>query len=98
MHPPTSSKEPSYIRTFKAATTQDPSPEDLEQLEEEMYGESDRTAVITLTAFLEAVFVGFIRKMLRRDLNADERRALFDYHGPLGSFSARIAVAYAVGL
>jgi hypothetical protein len=35
---------------------------------------------------------------MRPSLNSDDIRRLFDYEGPIGSFSARIRVAYAFNL
>lgn len=93
-----SSKEPLYIRNFKEATKREPSEKDLEELESEMYGVSDRTAVITLVAYLEWVFSRYIQSCMRPTLNSDEKKALFDYNGPLGTFSSQIAVAYGLGL
>ena len=75
-----------------------PSKEELEELEAEMYRENDRTFVIMLVSFLEDALGAFILKLLRNNLTSDERSALFDYHGPLGTFSSQIAVAYAVRL
>lgn len=92
-----SSREPAYIRNFKAATKREPTEADLEKLEMEMYGASDRTSVITLVSYLEWLFGRFIRALLRQTLNSEEKRILFDYNGPLGTFSSQIAIAYALG-
>jgi len=94
--PSPTSDEPAYIRNFKTYTQSDPTLEDLKSLEEEMFGANDRAVAIMLGAFMETALTKFIRIRFRQDLNSDERRAVYDYDGPLGTFAAKIAIAYAM--
>jgi DNA-binding MltR family transcriptional regulator len=74
----------------------DPGIDDLENLEKELYGASDRAVAILLGAFVEAALTKYLQAQLRQDMNSKQRRAVYDYDGPLGTFSAKIAVAYAM--
>ena len=62
----------------------------------EFMNESDRACVILASAEmevrLELLFIRFLKT------NADLRKDLFSFAGPLGSFSARIKMAYALNL
>jgi hypothetical protein len=89
--------DPAYIREFKRFTRGDPTVADLEALERELYGANDRASAVMLGAFAETALERLLRTKLRPDLNSDERRPLFDSQGPLGNFSSKIAMAYAMG-
>lgn len=59
--------------------------------------ESDRGAVIILVSIIDDVLAAALeRKMV--PLNSDEKARLFGFDAPLGSFSARIKMAYALGV
>jgi Domain of unknown function (DUF4145) len=90
------SDEPAYIRNFKTYSGDDPAIDDLENLERELYGANDRAAAILLGAFVEAALTKYLHAQLRQNMNSKQRRALYDYDGPLGTFSAKIAVAFAM--
>lgn len=57
-------------------------------------GESDRGAAMIAAAYLDVASEGFIRSKV---VVSDAAEKLFAYRGPLGDFSGRIEVAYALG-
>jgi hypothetical protein len=93
------SREPAYIRDFKEFTRGDLTFMDLPILELEMYGQkNDRATAVILGSIVESSLVHLLKGILRPDLNSDARRILFDYEGPIGTFSAKTALAFALGL
>jgi hypothetical protein len=89
--------DPKYMAEFKVFTRSNPTIDDLEALERELYGTNDRAAAVLLGAFLEESFKRFLTTRLRSNLNSEQRKMLFEHRGPLGVFSSQIAVAYAMG-
>jgi hypothetical protein len=84
-----------FIRDLKAFTRGDLTLADLPQLEAEMYGFNDRARAVMLGAMIEAFLEKFLLYRTRPTLNADDRRQLFDFRGPLGDFASKILIAYA---
>jgi len=68
-----------------------------EVLGDVVMAETDRGAVILLTTAIEDILARRLRKEMV-DLSADEDARMFGPDAPLGSFSARIRLAYALGL
>jgi DNA-binding MltR family transcriptional regulator len=90
------SDDPAYIRDFKKYARSDPTIKDLDVLEKELYGANDRAVAIMLGAFMESALTKYLKTRFRQDMNSDERRAIYDYEGPLGTFSAKTSIAYAI--
>ncbi|WP_439893221.1 hypothetical protein ACS7SF_25360 (plasmid) [Ralstonia sp. 25C] len=61
-----------------------------------MATESDRGCGLMGASYVDNRLEELLKKRLR--LNSDLKARMFDYSGPLGSFSARINMAYAIGL
>jgi hypothetical protein len=66
----------------------------LGDLQSELMGASDRSIVITLGAFLDGAIEFLIAQNTRPQSTQPEFEDAFGINGPLGSFSARIEVAY----
>jgi hypothetical protein len=63
-------------------------------MEKEFYGQSDRACGVLNASWLEQSIELSIQRVLRPDYS----RKLFDFEGPLGTFSAKIMMGYAIGL
>ena len=63
---------------------------------EEFISESDRASIILASAEMEVRLELLFTKFLKT--NSELRQSLFSFVGPLGSFSARIKMAYALNL
>jgi DNA-binding MltR family transcriptional regulator len=59
-------------------------------------GETDRGAVLMAAAFLDDKLKELIEKRVVQDKKI--RRRVFDFNGPLGTFSSRIDFAYLIGV
>lgn len=70
---------------------------DADKMAESVEGETDRGAVIILATVIEDVLAEQIRGKMGW-LSADERSRLFGPDGPLGTFSALIRMAHALGV
>jgi DNA-binding MltR family transcriptional regulator len=88
---------PAYIRNLRDFTRGTITPDDLPRLEAEIYGTNDRASAVMLGAIVENAVGALIKSLMRPDINADVRHALFDHNGPLGTFSSKTATAYAFG-
>lgn len=62
-----------------------------------LMGESDRATIILHGALLEEMIVSRLSDLMP-SINGEERQRLFNYEGPLGSFSNRIRMAQALGI
>jgi hypothetical protein len=90
--------DPGYIREFKAFVRGDLTYQDLPAIEAELYGANDRARAVMLGAVTETALTIFVKHATRPTFNRDDNRLLFDFNGPLGTFSAKILVAYAFNL
>lgn len=63
-------------------------------MEKEFYGESDRACGILFASWVELL----VERAIKYKLKRDPPTALFDFEGPLGTFSAKIMMAYALEL
>lgn len=87
--------EPAYLKAFKELIRREPTFLDIPMMELEFYGESDR-AVILLSATLADVALELaIKRLLRDDKNTDD---LFDFEAPLGNFSGKSKLGFALNI
>jgi len=89
---------PAYILDLKALTRGDLTLADLPPLEAELYGGSDRASAVLIGSVVEAGLTSLLKGALRSNLRSEDRRLLFDFDGPLGTFPSKTALAYAMGL
>jgi DNA-binding MltR family transcriptional regulator len=68
---------------------------DYQELVETYHAESDRAAAVLAGSFLEEFLGQFLRQFLAKE---PEVEPLFGHYGPLGTFAARIDLAFAMGL
>jgi hypothetical protein len=87
--------EPAYIRNFKRVLKGEVTAADLPTIERELYGGSDRARAVLLAAFVEAALQTFVQAQLRPTFLAEDFRLLFGANAPLGTFSAKILIAFA---
>ena len=90
--------EPAYIRRFKMFTRGDLAVTDLPRLEDEVYGINERASTIIFGSIVENSLTMLLTNILRQEMKRDQRKRLFDERGPLGTFSAKIILAYAIKL
>jgi hypothetical protein len=89
---------PAATKALQAFTRRDPIVNDreaLDALENELYGTSDRVTAVMLGASVETALEKLLASRMRDDLNSDERSKLFGFDGAVGTFSAKIIIAYA---
>jgi hypothetical protein len=86
--------DPAYIKAFKALAKSRIDPAEADTVEREFYEESDRSCWILNAAWTELALERGIRAVLRPDLPTK----FFDFEGPVGTFSAKIQMAYALGI
>jgi len=67
----------------------------LETLEKELFNTSDRVTAVMLGAHVETALEKLLVSRMRGNLNSDGRSRLFGFEGVVGTFSAKIIVAYA---
>lgn len=93
------SKNPSALTELKRIAYRVPiSAAEGPAIEEEFTGESDRGCVLIMSAIIERILQSAIRKVLRANISENDLSEIFRAEGPLGSFSSRISVAYALGM
>lgn len=82
------------LTTFHAPAKRTPvAPLDLRKFLEALRGESDRACAVLASAFLDAA----LEEFLRARFVADAPERLLAAGGPLGTFAARIDLAFALG-
>jgi hypothetical protein len=92
-------EEPAYIRKLRAITRAEPHIMQADALDRELYNSgSDRATVVMFGALVETHLERLLISKMRDDLNSKDKRQLFEYEGALGTFSAKIIVAYALKL
>jgi hypothetical protein len=87
-----------YVKDFYDFTQGPLTFADLPQLEAEIYGGNDRARAVMLGSMVETALHTFLRKHTRPSLTKTDDQLLFDYRGPLGTFSAKILVGYTFNL
>jgi hypothetical protein len=89
-------KEPEHIRKLREYAKSYLTLDELAAIESELYGASDRSSAVILAAITEDSLRNFLLNKMRKDLNSDDRKQLFGFEGALGTFSAKITIAYAL--
>jgi DNA-binding MltR family transcriptional regulator len=82
-------------------TRSDPTANDretLEVLEKELFNTSDRATAVMLGAHVETALEKLLASRMRDNLNSTERNKIFGFEGPVGTFAAKIIVAYAMNI
>lgn len=87
--------DPIYIREFKKLLKGEITAADLSAIEGELYGASDRARAVLLASFVENALQRFVQSKLRPSFQSGDYRHLFGFDAPLGTFSAKILIAYA---
>ncbi len=87
--------EPAYLKAFKELLRSEPTFLDLPMMEVEFYGESDRAAILLSATLAELAIEVSLKRLLRDDKSTLD---LFDHEAPLGSFSGKIKLAFALRL
>lgn len=80
------SSNPTYLRAFKDYAKSLPDPEQRDAMEKEFFGESDRACGILFASWVELL----VERAIKYKLKRDPPTALFDFEGPLGTFSAKL--------
>lgn len=86
--------DPTYLTELKKYGAGDPTQDDLEALEKELYDGPDRAAAVVLGALAERALEKLLRNHMRKS-GVDE---LFKPSGLLGDFGAKIQMGYAINL
>jgi len=86
--------DPTYLKDLKKWGAEDPTVDDLEALESELYAGSDRGAAVIFSSVVEKS----LGKLLRDAMRPDGIGNLFEFDGTLGTFGAKIQFAYALQL
>jgi hypothetical protein len=90
--------EPAYIRNFRKLSRTEPTFAHIEELERALYASTnDRATVVLFGSFVEANLQRLLTKPMR-NLNSTDTKAVFEYDGVVGTFSAKITLAYALAL
>ena len=87
--------DPAYIVAFKKLLKEGPDHSHVNEMVREFYGENDRAAIILLSTFAEQGIVWAIRSKMRKHSLVGQ---LFDPDGAIGTFGAKIFVAFALDL
>jgi DNA-binding MltR family transcriptional regulator len=88
--------DPAYFKAFKKLIRSEPTLVDLPMMVIEFYGESDRAAILLSAALIDVAIEVALSRLLRDDNNT--LFDLFDHEGPLGSFSRKIKMGFALNL
>jgi hypothetical protein len=86
--------EPGYLTNLKKYGAGDPTEDEIEALENDLYMGPDRAAAIVLATAVENA----IGKLLRSNMREEGTSELFKPSSLLGSFGARIDISYALKL
>jgi DNA-binding MltR family transcriptional regulator len=87
--------EPAYLKAFKELIRSEPTHADLPLMVWEFYGESDRAVILLSAALAELGIEIALKRYLRDDKSTED---LFDFEAPLGNFSGKIKLAFALNL
>jgi hypothetical protein len=90
-------KKPAALAALRRLAVQPFTDDNFRAVLDSLKGESDRAAVIIAGSLLEDELGKLIGKVMRQ-LAADDRQRLFGFDGPVGTFSNRILLAYALRL
>jgi hypothetical protein len=85
-----------WRKELKALARQEPITNDHEQIVAELHRTgSDRACALLLSSMVENALETILIIHMRRGLSKTQLDGLFGYDAPLGSFSAKIRIAYA---
>lgn len=87
--------DPAYLKAFKELIKSEPQFADLPLMELEFYGESARAVILLSSSLTELGLETALKRILRPGKETD---ALFDFEAPLGSFSGKIKLCFAMRL
>lgn len=87
-------KKPAYLTNLKKLGDGVLTKEDISNIEAEVYSGPDRAAAVVLGSFVERGMAD----LLASKMNPSHIGKIFDFSGPLGTFSAKIDLAYAFNL
>ena len=90
---------PAAMKALTDFTRRDPIVNDreaMEILEKELFNTSDRVTAVMLGAHVETALERLLASRMRDDLNSEQKSRLFGFEGAVGTFSAKIIVAYAM--
>jgi hypothetical protein len=90
--------DPAYLRAFQDLAKAPLTPDDIRGIEKEFFGRNDRACGILFSGWAELGLESAIKSVLRSDISNGLVKALFDFDKPIGSFSAKIDVAYSLGV
>jgi hypothetical protein len=86
--------DPAYLKAFKNFAKSRPNIADRRIMEKEFYGENDRACGILQASWVEQM----LETAIKARLGSESHDNLFDFEGPLGTFSAKTIMGYALGL
>jgi len=86
--------DPAYLEAFKQYTKSLPSAEDREVMEMEYYAEGDRACAILQAVWTELI----VERTLRARLRFEGASQIFDFNGPIGSFSDKVIMGFGMGI
>jgi hypothetical protein len=86
--------DPAYLKAFKNFAKSRPNIADRRIMEKEFYGENDRACGILQASWVEQM----LETAIKARLGSESHDKLFDFEGPLGTFSAKTIMGYALGL
>jgi len=87
-----------YLKAFKEYSREVATFGDLPAMEREFYGEADRPAAILQASVVERALEVAIKKKLAPGLSNEFVKEMFEFEGVIGTFSDKIAIAYALGI
>ncbi|BDV33360.1 hypothetical protein [Methylocystis iwaonis] len=86
--------DPKYLSDLRKYGSGDPTQDDLQSLEAELYEGPDRAMAVVMGSLVERS----LGKLLRNHMREDEVEELFKPSGVLGDFSSKIEMSYALKL
>jgi hypothetical protein len=87
--------DPTYLTELKKYAVGDPTKDDIEALDRELYDGPDRAAAIVLGALVERATEKLLRNNMRQDGGVNE---LFKPSGLLGDFGSKVQIGYSLRL
>jgi hypothetical protein len=87
--------DPAYLKAFKELIRSEPTFVDLPRMESEFYGESPRAIILLSATLTELALETALKHVLRP---GKETETLFDFEAPLGTFSGKIKLCFAMKL
>ena len=89
---------PAYLKNFKLYLAREPTSAEVPEMEREFYGDFDRAVVILQAAAVEIMLEEAIKALMIHRSSRDLSKEVFGFDRPIGTFSAKILIAYALGV